>query len=120
VTALVNEPLRDEGAALSSRSAPALFVAAFAALLASTCCLMPLAFVLVGISGAWIARLTVLQPYSLPLEAVAALCLAVAGWRIYRPATCRLATRATRAGFWTIVVLTLLPLLVAGLAPWLY
>src|SRR5665213_21073 len=67
------------------RSAPALWLAGFAALLASSCCLLPLVFVLVGISGAWIAQLTLLQPYSPWLEALALAALGLAAWRIYGP-----------------------------------
>jgi mercuric ion transport protein len=104
----------------SSRSAPVLWLAALAALLASSCCLLPLAFVLVGISGAWIAQLTLLQPYSPYLEALAALALGVAGWRIYRPASCRSATPMARAGFWLVALLTSLPIAVALLAPGFY
>jgi len=35
------------------------------AMLASVCCLVPLAFVLLGVSGAWIGNLTALEPYKL-------------------------------------------------------
>jgi mercuric ion transport protein len=124
MTALANDPRSEASArsafAPSSRSAPALLLAALAALLASSCCLLPLVFVLVGISGAWIAQLTLLQPYSACLEAIAALALGVAGWRIYRPASCRIATPAARAGFWLVALLTVLPIGVALLAPWFY
>ncbi len=33
------------------------------AILASTCCVVPLLFVMLGISGAWIGNLTALEPY---------------------------------------------------------
>jgi len=33
------------------------------AVLASTCCIVPFVFLLLGISGAWISYLTVLAPY---------------------------------------------------------
>jgi len=32
--------------------------------LASSCCLLPLAFVSIGLTGAWLGRLRVLQPFS--------------------------------------------------------
>src|SRR5712692_9226659 len=41
----------------------ALFVGGLAAILASTCCLGPLVLLMLGISGAWIANLTALEPY---------------------------------------------------------
>ncbi len=41
----------------------ALFVGGVAAILASTCCLGSLVLLMLGISGAWIANLTALEPY---------------------------------------------------------
>jgi len=41
----------------------ALFVGGLAAILASTCCLGPLVLVALGLSGAWIGNLTLLEPY---------------------------------------------------------
>ena len=57
---------------------------ALAALAASACCLGPLALVLLGLSGAWIANLTTLEPYR-PIFIGAALVLMGLAWRrIYR------------------------------------
>jgi len=51
--------------------------------LASACCVVPLLFVTLGISGAWIANLTALEPYK-PYVAVIALALLGFGfWHIY-------------------------------------
>lgn len=64
----------------------ALFAGGLAALLASACCLGPLVLVGVGLSGAWIGNLTVLEPYR-PLFIAAALVALFFAWkRIYRPA----------------------------------
>ena len=41
----------------------ALLAGGMAALLASTCCLGPLVLIMLGFSGAWISKLTVLEPY---------------------------------------------------------
>ena len=41
----------------------ALLVGGLAAILASTCCLAPLVLVALGLSGAWIGNLTLLEPY---------------------------------------------------------
>ena len=41
----------------------ALFAGGLAAILASTCCLGPLILLSLGISGAWIGNLTLLEPY---------------------------------------------------------
>ena len=123
-------------------SASALWLAGLAALLASSCCVLPLVFVLVGISGAWIGHLTRLEPYSLWLDGLAVSALCLAAWRIYRPRLPALAARGTpvpaactapdvaqpcatarpalRAWFWVIVVLTLLPIVVSLSAPLFY
>lgn len=106
-----------------------LAVAGLAALLASTCCVVPLLLAIAGISGVWIGQLTRMEPYSYPLTALAALALAVAGWRIWRPATreamacdalCRKRTLAARRWFWLLVLLTLTPMAVRQLAHFFY
>jgi mercuric ion transport protein len=57
---------------------------ALAALAASACCLGPLALVLLGVSGAWFANLTALEPYR-PVFIGGALVLMGLAWRrIYR------------------------------------
>ena len=58
--------------------------------LASSCCLLPLALVSLGISGAWIGQLTALSPYQ-PYFLTAALTLLGAGfWQAYwrKPEVC--------------------------------
>lgn len=64
----------------------ALFTGGLAALLASTCCLGPLVLVGVGVSGAWIGNLAVLEPYRPIFIAVALVALIFAWRRIFRPA----------------------------------
>ena len=59
-------------------------------ILASSCCLLPLALVSLGISGAWIGQLTALSPYQ-PYFLIAALTLLGAGfWQAYwrKPEVC--------------------------------
>lgn len=64
----------------------ALFAGGFAALLASACCLGPLVLVGLGISGAWIGNLAVLEPYR-PIFIAAALVALFFAWkRIFRRA----------------------------------
>ena len=59
------------------------FGGAAGAALASTCCIVPLALVLTGVSGAWIGSLTALEPYK-PYFITAALALIGLGfWRVY-------------------------------------
>jgi mercuric ion transport protein len=50
------------------------------AMLASTCCIVPLALVTLGISGAWIGSLTALEPYK-PIFAAAAIVFIGLGFR---------------------------------------
>lgn len=64
----------------------ALFVGGAAAILASTCCLGPLILVTLGVSGAWIGNLTMLESYRPFFIGAALLALFLAGRRIFRPA----------------------------------
>lgn len=63
-----------------------MFAGGLAAMLASACCLGPLVLVSVGLSGAWIGNLTVLEPYRPFFIAAALVALFFAWRRIYRPA----------------------------------
>ncbi|MCD6734938.1 MAG: mercuric transport protein [Burkholderiaceae bacterium] len=113
-------------------SAPALFAAGVAAVLASTCCVAPLLLAVIGISGAWLSRLHWLAPYSTPLVLMAVALLGVAGWRLYRRApadgqacsadgaTLCAVNVAARRWFWLVVLLTLIPVLVPLAAPLFY
>ncbi len=73
-------------------SSGALLVGGLAAILASTCCLGPLVLVALGLSGAWIGNLTLLEPYRPLFIAGALVALFFAGRRIFQPA------QACRAG----------------------
>jgi len=111
--------------------ASALALAGLAALLASGCCVVPLALALAGISGAWISQLRVMEPYSNGLLVLAFGALAWAAWRIYgrsvpaagvceTGAACQTVSRSVRPWFWLVLVTALLPLLVPRAAPWFY
>ena len=114
------------------RSAPALTLAGLAALLASVCCVFPLVFALVGISGAWISQLRVLQPYSTGLIVLSCASLGLAGWRIFRMPplrtqacnanddACGAVQSTARRWFWLVAILTLIPILVPLAAPLFY
>ena len=60
------------------------------ALLVSSCCVAPLAFVILGISGAWIANLTALEPYKPYFATVALVFIGLGFWQVYfrRKADC--------------------------------
>jgi mercuric ion transport protein len=81
----------DKSAANGSGSG-ALLVGGLAAVLTSTCCLGPLVLVALGLSGAWIGNLTLLEPYRPFFIAGALVALFFAGRKIFRP------VRACQAG----------------------
>jgi MerT mercuric transport protein. len=90
-----------------------------AAILASTCCLGPLVLVALGVSGAWIGNLTLLEPLRPIFIGAALVALFFAGRRIFRPAAaCRpgevCAIPQVRAAykliFWIVVALVLIAL----------
>lgn len=71
-------------------TAPSIILASLAAIGASICCVVPLALVLMGISGAWIASLTAMDAWRPWFSAATLLCLAVATWTVYGPSSrCR-------------------------------
>jgi mercuric ion transport protein len=63
-----------------------LALAVGASLIASTCCVLPLALVLVGITGAWMANLAVLKPITPVFTVLSLAALAWAGYLVFRPA----------------------------------
>ncbi|WP_343685021.1 mercuric ion transporter MerT [Asticcacaulis sp.] len=70
----------------SKKNFSALFLGGLAAVLASTCCLGPLLLAGIGVSGAWIGNLTMLEPFRPIFIGVALVAIFFAGRRIYRPA----------------------------------
>jgi mercuric ion transport protein len=94
-----------------------------AAVGASSCCVLPLALALAGISGAWIGGLTALSPYQPAFLGLGALAVGSGFWRVYRRkrSACdgpRCGTpgsrRWTKTGLWLAAGL----LLVAATTPW--
>lgn len=56
-----------------------------AAIAGSICCIGPLILLLLGVSGAWIGSLTLLEPYR-PLFVIAVMILfSWSAWKLYRP-----------------------------------
>jgi mercuric ion transport protein len=79
-------------------------LAVVSSLLASTCCLLPLVLVLLGITGAWMTHLTSMQPITPVFTVLAVGALAAAAYLIFRPrqacspaeaATCAMSRRST-------------------------
>jgi mercuric ion transport protein len=84
--------------------------------LASTCCILPLALVTLGVSGAWIGNLTALSPYQPYFLAVAFSLLGAGFWRAYwkdavacapgSPCAVPKTRAATKAVLWTGLIVT--------------
>jgi mercuric ion transport protein len=81
-----------------------------AGLLASSCCILPLALVSLGIGGAWMSYLTALEPYQPYFLGAAILSIGAGLWRAYRkPKACLpgsacarpAAARITKSVLWT-------------------
>ena len=109
--------------------AGALALGGLAAILASTCCLGPLLLVSLGVSGAWIGNLTVLEPYRPFFIGAALLALAFAYRRIFRRAracapgeVCALpqVRSAYKVIFWVVIVLVMVALLFPYVLPLFY
>jgi mercuric ion transport protein len=88
------------------------------AILASSCCILPLALVTLGVSGAWIGNFTALEPYKPVFIAVAAVFIGLGFWQVYfrpRPACedgsyCARpqSTRITQVALWLAAALVAL------------
>ena len=53
------------------------------AIIASSCCVVPLLLITLGVSGAWIGNLTALEPYKAYFIAVTVVILSAGFWYIY-------------------------------------
>lgn len=107
----------------------ALAIGGIAALLAGACCVGPLIFVSIGLGGAWLSNLTMLEAYR-PLFAGAALVSLVLAWRrIYRAdAECKpgevcaipVIRRGYKVVFWIVAALLLFMLVFPYFGPLFY
>jgi mercuric ion transport protein len=62
-------------------------LAVVSTILASTCCVLPLVLVLVGVTGAWMSNLVALKPVTPLFIAIALGTIGWAGYLVFRPAT---------------------------------
>lgn len=85
-----------------------------AALGAATCCVVPFALFLAGVSGAWIGNLTALAPYQPIFAAVSLGFIGYGAWRVYRKPQVACADgycatphsdRIAKIGLWTAGIL---------------
>lgn len=105
----------------------ALLTGGMAAILASSCCLGPLALVMMGLSGAWIANIQMLEPFRPVFIGVALAALFLAQRRIWRPActpgeVCAApqTSRTYKSLFGVVSLLVLIALAFPYIAPWFY
>ncbi|GAB4124155.1 MAG: mercuric transport protein MerT [Rhodothalassiaceae bacterium] len=100
------------------------------AILASSCCVVPLLFVTLGISGAWIGNLTALEPYKPYFAGVALVFIGLGFRQVYfkaKPACvdgsyCARPQSAviTKTALWLSSVIVLLALTIDWWAPLFY
>ncbi|MGH6926601.1 MAG: mercuric transporter MerT family protein [Propylenella sp.] len=94
------------------------------AVLASSCCILPLAFVMLGVSGVWIGGLTALAPYQPLFLAVAFAAIARGFWLAYRrpqaacaSGACATPRRGVKAALWAASFLVIASVGVNFFAP---
>ena len=106
------------------------FSAMSGGVLVTSCCVLPLALVLTGVSGAWIGNLTMLEPYKPYFLAVTAIVIGTGFWHVYfkpqvacaegsycaRPSSAWL----TKGALWIATLLALLSATITWWAPWFY
>lgn len=100
------------------------------AILASSCCVLPLALVTLGVSGAWIGNFTALEPYKPVFIAVAAIFIGLGFWQVYfRPrAKCedgsycarQQSALITQSALWLATALVILAATIDWWAPLFY
>ena len=107
----------------------ALIAGGLSALLASACCLGPLVLIMLGISGAWISTLTLLEPYQPLFISAATIALIFAARRIWRPVVaceagqvCQrpMVNRSYKVLFLLVVLLLGISLAFPWIAHWFY
>lgn len=99
------------------------------AILASSCCVAPLVLVALGVSGAWIGNLSVLEPYKLYFAVMALVFLGLGFRQIYRksepcaedtPCANPVSQRITKIALWFATSLVLVALTIEWWAPLFY
>src|SRR5262245_10376512 len=125
-TSLAAEANRSEVAPPAGKARWAAAGGILGALAASSCCILPLALFMLGISGAWIGNLTALAPYQPIFFAATAGCLGVGYYLVYRQpkAVCAdgsctrpLPKRGVKAVLWAATALVLAAVAIDYLAP---
>ena len=100
------------------------------AILASSCCIVPLVLVTAGVSGAWIGGLASLEPYKPYFAAFSLIFIGLGFWRVYfgvRPGCAAgdycskpRSSVITQTALWSATALVLLALTINWWAPLFY
>ncbi len=100
------------------------------AVLASSCCIVPLLLLTLGVSGAWIGSLTALEAYTPYFAAVTLIFIGLGFWRIYLKAAPECvegsycarpqSSLITKSALWIATGLVLLALTIDWWAPFFY
>ena len=100
------------------------------AVVASSCCIVPLVLVTLGISGAWIGNLTALEPYKWYFVALTVGFLAAGFWHVYfrAPPACKdgsycarpQSSIITKSFLWAGTILIALSITIDWWAPFFY
>lgn len=105
-----------------------LITGSVAAIFASVCCAGPLILISLGLGGAWVSNLTVLEPYRWVFITIAVVALIFAWRKIYRPIeqcepgqVCAVpqARRAYKIAFWSVTALVVIAIAFPYVA-WLF
>ncbi|NRB19735.1 MAG: mercury transporter [Rhodobacteraceae bacterium] len=115
-----------EGSARSDRIATAGSL--FGALAMTSCCILPLVLVSMGVGGVWIAQLTALYAYKWYMFSTASVFIGWGFWQAYRPAGVDCAggacahpvnKRVMKACLWAAVVVTLIAMIFPYITPYI-
>lgn len=100
------------------------------AILASSCCVVPLVLVMLGVSGAWIGNLTVLEPYKPLFAAVTLVFVGLGFWHVYFKPKAECAENSycarpqssilTKSALWIATILVAAALTINWWAPYFY
>lgn len=84
---MIERHITDDGESQVGRAGALVAAGVVGAVLASSCCVVPVALVLLGLGGAWIGHLTALAPYQPYFLVGTAVLLSSGFWHVYmRPA----------------------------------
>jgi mercuric ion transport protein len=95
-------------------------LASLGAILASSCCISPIVFFNLGLGGAWLANLAVLQPYRIHFIVMAGLLFAIGLFFYIRRFRCATATCPPdiKKNRWVVVTLIMSGVLIAAAVIW--